>query len=426
MRFVPSLFGAVLLVSINAVGLKAAEGLEWPQFRGPGGRGISSEKGLPTKWSDKENIVWKVELPGPGTSSPIIHGTKIFLTSYSGYNVPGKDKGEQKDLRLHVYCLNRSDGKLLWKKDLEPKLPEQDRIRDSHGYASSTPVVDAERLYVFFGKSGVFTFDHDGKQLWQADVGDRLNGWGSACSLMLSGDNVIVNASVESDTLFAFDRKTGKENWKVKGIRESWNTPILNPVDKDRTELIVAIQGKVLGLDPISGKEFWRCDTDISWYMVPSLVAEQGTVYCIGGRSGPAALAVRGGGGGDVTKSHRLWSGKKGSNVSSPILYEGNLYFMNDSAEMAFCVEAKSGNILYEQRVNRAGQVYSSPVLADGKIYYTSRTGKTIVVEAKPEYKELAVNQLDDRSLFHASPAVAGGRLFLRSDRYLYCIGEGK
>jgi hypothetical protein len=332
--------------------------------------------------------------------------------------------GNASRLERQILCLNRVDGKERWRTKIESQLPDQDNIRENHGYASSTPVVDADRLYVHFGKSGVFAFDHEGKRLWQTDIGSKLHQWGSAASPMLVGDLVIVNASVESDALIALDRKTGKEVWRTKGIRESWNTPILVPVDKDKSELVVAIFGKILGLDPKTGEQLWSCATDIGWYMVPSLVSHEGVVYCVGGRNGGGALAVKAGGRGDVTKSHRLWTLKKGSNVPSPIIHEGHLYWMNDVLGVAYCVEGQTGKIVYEERVEGAGEVYASPVLVNDKIVYVSRMGKTLVLAAKPKYELLATNELESRGTFNASPAVVDGRLYIRSAKALYCIGK--
>lgn len=383
--------------------------------------GQSTAKALPIEWSVNKNIAWKVEIPGAGTSSPIIRGDRIFITSYSGYNVPGQPRGEQDQLRLHVHCLNRENGLILWSKDVKPKLPEQATIRDDHGYASSTPAIDDERLYVFFGKSGVCAFSHAGELLWTADVGNKLNGWGSANSPVLLDDLVLINASVESDSLVALDRKAGDVKWRTTGIRESWNTPIIHEID-GRKEIVVAIFRKILGIDPADGKVRWSCDTGIDWYMVPGLVAKDGIIYCIGGRSG-GALAVRGGGSGDVSASHRIWTGKKGSNVSSPLFHDGHLYWMNDNNETAYCADAQNGTIVYEEKIARFGQVYSSPVLADGKIYYLSRGGRTAVVSAKPKFELLSVNDLGDRSAFNSSPAISGNQILIRSSRFLYCIG---
>ena len=394
---------------------------EWPQFRGPKGLGTSADKGLPVSWTAEENVVWKVSLPGAGGSSPVILGERIFLTCFTGYKVPGEPDGSMDQLKRHVLCLRRSDGKTLWSKAVPSRLPEKSRIRTGHGYASNTPATDGERLYVFFGKSGVFAFDLEGRQLWHALVGSRLSGWGSAASPIVYRNLVIVNASIESSSIVALDKTSGKEAWRAPGIKEAWNTPLLVDLGGGKTELVVAIPRKVLGLDPASGERLWSCETGIGWYMVPSMTAHAGVVYCAGGRSNDA-LAIRAGGRGDVTASHRLWQLKKGSNVPSVLVHDGHVYWAHESGR-AFCVEAKTGRIVYERRLPRSDLIYPSPVLADGKIYYMSRRGRTFVVAARPEFKLLATNELGRAGMFHGSPAVAGGRLFLRSDKYLFCLG---
>jgi hypothetical protein len=294
-------------------------------------------------------------------------------------------------------------------------------VRD-HGYASSTPFADPDRLYVFLGKSGVFAFSHDGKVLWQADVGSQIHGWGSASSPVLWQDLLIINAAVESDSLVALNKQTGKEVWRAGGMKESWNTPILVPVDGRKQELVVAIAGKVLGFDPATGELLWSCATGIGWYMVPSLVNDKEMVYCIGGRSG-GGLAVRAGGRGDVTQSRRVWTISKGSNVSSPIFHEGHLYWLHENTGVAYCAEAATGRIVYEGRIAGAGQFYASPILADGRLYCVSRRGGVFVLAAKPQFELVASNDMGDRSSFDASPAVDGSRLLIRSDKSLYCLG---
>jgi hypothetical protein len=203
---------------------------------------------------------------------------------------------------------------------------------------------------------------------------------------------------------------------------ESWNTPLLTTAPSGRPELIVAVLGNLLAFDPETGAPLWSCATDIGWYMAPSVVAADGVVYCIGGRSGTAALAVRTGGAGDVTATHRLWTGDKGSNVSSPIIHDGHLYWMHEQRGIAFCAAAATGEIVYEQRLPGAQQVYASPLLADGRLYYVARNGDIFVLPARPEYALLAHNKLEDRSTFNASPIVCDGALILRSDRNLYAI----
>jgi outer membrane protein assembly factor BamB len=414
---------ARFLVSlILAVALATASGAaDWPQFRGAQGQGLSTETGLPTTWSASENVVWKVALPGAGSSSPIFVGERIYLTAWSGFKVPGQGPGSMGSLKRHVLCLSRKDGKLIWNSEVPSKLPEQETIRDDHGYASSTPVCDGQRIYTFFGKAGVFALDLTGKILWQADVGDGLNGWGSAASPILHNDLLIVNASVESQSLVALNKATGKEVWRAQGIKESWNTPIVVQTPAGKPELVVAIAGSVLGVDPNTGEQLWNCKSEINSYMVPSLVVDQGVVYCIGGRPS-AGLAVRPGGRGNVTDSHRIWVAKKGSIVSSPVIHDGHLYWAHEALGIVYCAELSTGNIVYEERLPRAGQFYASPVLADGKIYYVTRQGRTFVVAARPRFELLATNDLGERSTFNACPVVADGRLFLRSDKTLYCL----
>jgi outer membrane protein assembly factor BamB len=412
------LCGLVLVMSC----VQSTASVDWSRFRGPDGMGVSNAKGLPACWSPSENIAWKTAMPGPGASSPIVLGDHIYLTCYTGYFMSGESTGSLEQLKRHLIAVQRSDGKILWNQAVGAKLPEESRIRE-HGYAASTPAADAERVYVFFGKSGVFAFDHAGQRLWQADVGSKTSGWGSAASPVLYKDLVIVNASIESESLVALDRRTGEFRWRAGDIRESWNTPLVVTAESGRQELIVAVAGKVLAFNPDSGQLLWSCNTDIGWYMVPTVVAANGVVYCLGGRSGVAALAVRGGGSGDVTDSHRLWTGRKGSNVSSPVYHDGHLYWMHEQRGIAYCAKAASGEIVYEKRLNGAGQVYASGLFVDGRLYYVTRHGKTFVLAAKPQFEQLAINELGDRSIFNGSPAVAGNRLLLRSDKYLYCLG---
>jgi outer membrane protein assembly factor BamB len=392
---------------------------DWAQFRGPD-QGRSAEKGLPATWSATQNLAWKTELPGAGTSSPILVGDKIYVTSYSGYNVPG-NPGDANALKLHLSALDRKTGKLLWTKDVAPKLPEQAKIRDEHGYASSTPASDGKKIYCFFGKSGAKAFDLQGKELWSADLGGTLHGWGSAASPVLHGKLVLVNASVESGTLYALDADTGKEVWKAGGIKESWSTPVVATSKEGRAEILVPIQGKIFGLDPKNGAQLWSCDTQIPWYMVPAGVTADGVAYWIGGRSG-GAFAVRLGGSGDVSASHRVWTAEKNSNVPSPIFHAGHLYFAGNADGIAYCLEASSGKTVYAERLPRADTIYASPILADGKIYYTARNGRTFVVAAAPKFELLGTNDLNDGSLFHAAPVAADKRLFIRSNKALFCL----
>ncbi len=411
---------ALLLPALFSMPLTAGEN-PWASFRGPAGQGVDPSAKPPLQWSQTNNIAWKIAIPGPGASSPIVWGDRVYLTCYSGFFVPGKSGSSQENLKRHLLAYNLKDGSTLWDAAVTAKLPEEDKIRD-HGFAASTPAADFDRIYTFQGKTGVIAFSHTGKQLWQTLVGSRTHGWGSATSPVLHKELVIINASVESESLVALDRSTGKEKWRVQGIQESWNTPILVTAKTGRKELIVAVQGKVLAFDPDTGKELWSCKTDITWYMVPGIVEEDGLICCLGGRSGVAALAIRTGGSGDVTSTHRLWTSNKGSNVASPVLHKGHLYWTHEQQGIAYCAKADTGAIVYEERLPRAGQFYASALLADGRLHYLTREGKTFVIAAQPNFRQLAVNDLSDRSIFNASPVPAKDKLLIRSDKFLYCL----
>jgi len=394
----------------------------WPQFRGLGGLGKAEASSLPTNWSDGENIIWKATIPGAGASSPAIYGNRVFLTYFTGYGDEGRNSGSINDLKRHLLCLDAESGGILWKKTVKTVLPELKNPRFL-GYASSTPAVDADRVYCFFGKSGVIAFDHSGNQLWHRSVGDNTHGWGSAASPVLYRNLVIINAFVECGQLVALDKTSGREVWRAGDLKESWNTPLLVDLPDGKTELVVAISRKILGFEPATGKQLWECEGH-RWYIVPSLVADNGVVYCLSGKGVEAIKAVRAGGRGDVSNTHVLWTVKKGTNVPSAVCHEGYIYFARETKGIAYCLNAETGDVVYEETVPRMGGVYASAIVGAGKIYYVSRYGGTFVLAAKPEYELIAHNRLEGDRNAHASPAVDGQRLILRLDRFLYCIGQ--
>jgi outer membrane protein assembly factor BamB len=411
----------LVLAALATLGTIAAD---WPQFRGPGGSGISNETGLPATWSSDENIVWRTKLPGPGTSSPIVVGKKIYLTCYTGYGLePGQ--GEMKDLMRHLVCIDRRQGGILWTKDFKPVLPESAyrKGNDSqHGYSSSTLASDGKNLYAFFGKSGVYCLDMDGNEIWNTSVGKGQTGWGSSNSPVIYNNLVIINASIESGCLVALDKKSGKEIWRVKGIRSSWNTPVLAEAPQGGTELVVMDNNAVIGFDPANGKELWRVG-GFGGYVCPSVVSHKGIVYVVrtGSKAG-GALAIKAGGRGDVSESHILWRAKGSSLVSSPVYYQGKLYWAGGTAT---CFDAETGKEIFKGRLSGNPNFYASALAADGKIYCVSRFSGTNVFSAAAPFRELAHNKFaDDKSRTNASPIVNDGCLLLRTDQYLYCIGK--
>jgi outer membrane protein assembly factor BamB len=409
-------------------------GEDWTQFRGPKGAGVSADTNLPVQWSETENLRWKVELPGPGSSSPIVLGDRVFVTCYSGYGVPQAKGGDLKSLQRHLVCVNRGNGKIQWTKTVAGELPEdsyQGYIAE-HGYASSTPVADGERVYCFFGKSGVVAFDLEGKQLWQTGVGKESSNrrWGSGASLILYKNMVIVNASEESNSIIALDKATGNQVWKAEGaaLELAYGTPSLVSLKDDRADLVVAVPGEVWGLHPETGKLQWFAEHQLTGNICPSIISKGETVFVFGGFRSAGSLALRAGGKGDITKSNVLWSNRNSSYVATPVLHEGHLYWIDDRGQ-AFCMVAETGELAYRERVTEltAGgrPVYASPVVAQGKIYVPSRWNGVVVLPAKPQYQVLARNQFaGDESDFNATPAISDNQMFLRSNRFLYCVAN--
>jgi outer membrane protein assembly factor BamB len=418
-RFCLSFFVGLVLIP-------AAPAVDWMQFRGPGGQGVSDDKGLPTKWSETENILWKTKLPGPGSSSPITVGDTIFLTCYSGYAESTSDPGDQKNLMRHLVCLDRETGAIRWSKDFKPELPEsayRSGNDGQHGYASSTPASDGKSLFVFFGKSGVFCFDLSGNQRWSRSVGKGTTGWGSATSPVLINDLVIVNASVECGALVALNKSDGSEAWRLPGTARAWSSPMLVDVPGGKPELVLNLAGnssKIVGIDPGTGKKLWSCEGNNDGYVCASVVSHDGVVYAIAGRAS-RSVAVKAGGTGEVKE---LWTSRNDSRVNSPIYHEGYLYWLNEQRGAAMCVEAATGKPVYAQRIPGIGRAYASGVYADGKIYYVTDNATTLVIAAKPKFELIATNKLADTSRTNASPVVDHGRLLIRTDQHLYCVGK--
>lgn len=399
---------------------------DWPTFRGPDSAASAPEAKVPTHWTSVSNVAWMVALPGAGDSSPITWGDKVFVTSYSGYGLDQGKPGDQKDLRLHLLSVDLETGNLVWARQIEPRMPEQDYrgFLALHGYASSTPATDGEKVYMFAGQTGVFAFTMAGKPVWKADVGSGLHEWGSGTSVVLHQNLVIVNAGVESGAIVALNKTDGKEAWRFEGIKRSWSTPVVAAAPGGRKELIVSMEGKVFGLAPDSGEKLWEC-AGVQDYVCPSVVAHDGIAYVTGGRK-PYCMAVRLGGSGDVLGSHVLWQIANTPKVATPLVYEGRLYWI-DQRGRATCIEAASGKVLHQRDLEikgRGDKVYASLVLAGGQIYGVTRESGTIVLKPGAEFEEVTRNDVDDPGIFNATPAVAGNRLLLRSDRNLYCISE--
>lgn len=405
---------------------------DWPRFRGPNGQATHAAATFPTEWSDTKGVAWKTELPGPGSSSPIVVGDRVFVTCYSGYGVR---KGPSRDpLLRHLVCLKRDTGKIDWTATIDNSTPETPAkgYLTEHGYASSTPCSDGESIYVFFGKSGVYAYDLAGKERWRTSVGDRTNfkGWGSAASPIVHDDFVIVNAASESRAIIALERKTGKEAWRAEAqsTELSFNTPVLVSLPDGRIDLALSVPGEVWGLNPATGKLRWHATIRATGNVSPSVAAADGAVFATGGYDTSGTTAVRAGGSGDVSASNTVWSKPESSYVPSPLVHDGRVHWVDDAGRAA-CLDAATGKVLYRESLplrSRSGgkAVYASLVRAGDRLIAVTRSSGVFVLAVGPELKVLAHNELTDDSDFNASPAISTDRLFLRSNRAIYCIAK--
>lgn len=422
--------------------VELAAAADWSRFRGPNGSGVADDAQPPVTWSETENLKWKTPLPGPGSSSPIVVGDKVFVTCYSGYGLDKENPGNIADLRRHLVCLDINSGEVLWDKSV-PGTPEEEPysgMLTEHGYASNTPVSDGEQVYVFFSKSGAYAYDLDGNEKWHAPIGTSSGPqhWGSGTSPILCGDLVIVNASDEANALVALNKTTGEEVWREEaaGVSGNWSTPILAESDGQQ-ELLFGAAGEVWGMNPETHKLRWLVTTGGGGTKTSSLVTEGDLVFSLGNRE-DGTVAIRTGGKGDVTETNVVWPSNLRGGIGSPLVHDGYLYSF--SRGIANCVSTTDGKEVYQERYTEAaggggggggrgrgpgGADYSSPVLADGKIYLTTRKGNVLVFKAGPEFELLATNSFDsDGSDFSGTPAIAGDKLLMRSNRFLYCVGN--
>ena len=432
---------AALALGIATTGSLAAG--NWPQWRGPDGSGISTEKNLPAEWNTNKNIKWKTPIDGRGHSSPIVWENRIFLTTaIEGDVVPGAkapkhmlgDKefvhpdsiGANKKHTFKVIALDRDSGKVLWQAVAFEGTPYDDRHRKS-SYAASTPATDGKMVYAFFGSEGLYAYDFKGKLAWKADLGKiGTVGMGTGTSPILFENLVIVQADEENATasyIVAFDKKTGKEVWKTpRKVQVSWSTPLLVKTAR-RAELITSGTESIISYDPATGKELWT-HKGVESNAIPSPVANSEMVYLVAGYPAKIAVAIRLGGSGDLTGTPNVpWKYAKGTAyVPSPILYGDYLYLTTDRGILT-CIDAKTGEVKYEGgRIPIPATFTASPVAFDGKILLTSEDGDTFIVKAGPKHEVIGTNSVGEP--VYASPAIADGRIYIRGEKNIYAIGD--
>ena len=401
MRILPLLF--VLLASVAFAG-------DSPQFRGPGGEGHSSEKNLPLKWSETENVRWKAEIEGLGWSTPSVAGSQVWITTAT-------DEGKS----LRVVCLDKNSGTVVHDVEVFHR-DEPGKIHSKNSYASPSVLIDGERVYVHFGKLGTACLDRDAKTIWTTEF-TYNHRHGPAGSPIVVGDLLILSCD-GGDTQFvtALNKQTGQEVWKT--TREgamAYSTPLL--IEVEGKPQVVSTGGEwAMGYEPQTGKELWRFRYPKGYSNVPRPVFGQGLVFLCSGYDDPGLYAVQPNGSGDVTDSHLVWKMDRGAPLNpSPLLIGEELYVVSDDG-IASCLNAKTGELHWKKRVG--GNFSASLLHAEGRIYMLDENGKTYVfAPTKEEYHELAVNEVPGRSL--ASIAAADSALFLRTDKAVYRLQVG-
>ena len=385
---------------------------DWPQFRGPGGQGHSTERGVPLHWAATRNVVWKVPVPGRGWSSPIVASRRVWLTTATG--------GREGALRLLAYDVE--SGREALNVEIF-RIGSANLLNDKNSHASPTPVADADRVYVHFGDEGTAAVTMDGRVVWKTRLRHQTQ-HGNGASPVIYGDLLIVNCDgADAAFVVALDKHSGKVRWKT-WRRRPWSQAYTTPLvirHGEQDQLVSVGASYAAAYEPQSGKEIWRVSYPGGFSNVPRPVADHGLVYITTGFQQPSLLAIRPGGTGDVTQSHLAWSLNRGVSLTpSPLLVGDELYMVSD-AGIVTCVDAKAGAIVWQHRLN--GAFSASPVYADGRLYFQSEEGVTTVVGPGREFKVLSVNALDAPTL--ASMAVASGSVFLRTATHLYRIGGG-
>lgn len=414
----------------------STRGENWPAWRGPTGQGHSSETNLPTTWSREENVRWKVPLPSPGNSTPIIWGDRVFITqandvkqwppevpdNFAGGSSAG---GHAVAEKRSVLCFNRTDGKLLWQRDVVYKEPEI--THPTNPLCSASPVTDGRLVVASHGSAGLVCYDFDGHELWRYDVGKLEHLWGTASSPILQGDLCIAWCGPgERQFLIALDKQTGKKVWETvepggdAGITSrkflgSWSTPLIVRVD-GRDQLLFAVPNSLKGYDLPTGQVLWW-STGPGSYCYSSPLHVDGTALF-----GRTILPL--GGSGDLTKN-RLKHQVESMYISTAVI-DGDYLYTYSNVGVPGCCEWKTGTDVWKGKIDKrpgGTTAWGSPVLADGRIYITDQKGATTVVAAGKDYELIAVNRLDEPC--NASIAVSGGNLFIRTHKHLWCIGKG-
>jgi len=410
----------------------------WPHWRGPAANGTAPKANPPIQWDSKTNIVWKAPMTGKGSATPIVWGDQVFIVTAIKTdrvadakdlpkvdpNLKVKTSAPNHYYQFVVLSFDRNTGKLRWKALAAEMVPHEGH-HDSHSYAAGSPTTDGKFLYVSFGSFGIYCYDLNGKLQWSRDLG-RMNtrlGWGEAVTPVIHGESLLLNWDQETNAaLICLDANTGKTKWTTpRDDKTSWNTPFVVE-HKGTTQVIVNGTKRARSYDLKDGRLIWEV-AGMTINAIPSPIAANGVAYLMSGYTGAGAVAVSLDSKGDLGLDGKtLWRANKGMPyVPSALLAGDRLYFTAVNTEMFTILDTKTGkSIVDRERLPGVKSFYGSPIAAAGRIYLTDRSGTTLVLRQSDKVEVLATNVLDDP--IDASPVAVGRQLFLRGERFLYCI----
>jgi outer membrane protein assembly factor BamB len=437
-RPVATAIAALLTILVNAA-LVAQQGDAerfWPNWRGPHANGVSTTANPPLEWSETRNVRWKISIPGRGSSSPVVWGDRIFLTTAVPAGITGDaqhaPRGGLKPRGVHrfvVMAIDRNTGRTLWEQVAAEQEPHEAGHFENSSWASSSPITDGRNVFAYFESFGLYAYDVNGKLLWQKDLGDKRmrNEFGEGSTPALYGNTIVVVWDHLNGQSFiaAFDKRDGRELWRVlRDEIDTWATPLILDVN-GRPQAIVPAMERIRAYDLETGSVVWEGD-GLTMNAIPSPVYDEEMVYLMSGFRGNDLRAVRLAlARGDIDGTEAVaWSFDRDTPyVPSPILSDGVLYFLKTNSGILSAFDARTGKPHYQnQRLDGLPNVFSSPVAANGRVYFTGREGTTLVIRSGPAFEVLAQNTLDDG--FDASPALVDNEIYLRGYRHLYSIAE--
>ncbi len=408
---------------------------DWPQWRGPAATGASATAKPPLEWSEAKNVRWKVELPGRGTSTPVVWGDRVYVLTAAPVGVElgashdaRGTRGQIVPHRMMVMALDRKTGKTIWERTARQETPHEGYHNQFGTWASSSAVTDGSVIVASFESRGIYAYDPAGKLLWEVDLGDKKmrNEFGEGSTPALFGDRVVVVWDHQGESFIAaLDKMTGKEVWRKKREEvDSWGTPLVVE-HAGKAQVVTGAMNRIRSYDLASGDIVWET-AGLTMNPIPSPVHADGIVILMSGFRGNSLKAVRlAEAKGDITGTPAVvWTHDRDTPyVPSPLLYQGTLYFLKGNTGVLSALDAASGKPHYQlQRIEGAPNVFASPVGADGRVIVLGQDGTAAVVKHGPSYELLATNKLDDK--FDASPALVGNELYLRGYRYLYCVAN--